>query len=281
MVTASFFAATQVMHPASHLEARLSSSSNVRSWPIADRFWPIADVEAGELAGSVLVSAFDPKRTFKSFHFRDDVFMSELSITRDGVRARSRVWEMASDDPKAAAETARRIRHPWYRCQALARAAEFSSGPIRYKLLEAAFSAAKEQREPNRIVTVSSWPLRVLADSSSERAAQVARLLVDVAETEPHNLRRAHALQALASAVAGRPALLSLIVPALASAILGGRGPRIDRVIRDTFELVRVSNPELLRPLAHHHKSNRQQERLLATLVGDSSIQRETSASGR
>ena len=63
MVTASFFAATQVMHPASHLEARLSSSSNVRSWPIADRFWPIADVEAGELAGSVLVSAFDPKRT--------------------------------------------------------------------------------------------------------------------------------------------------------------------------------------------------------------------------
>lgn len=227
----------------------------------------------------MLASAFHQSGNLQSFHFCDDVFMSELSITRDDVRARSLVWEMASDDPKAAAEAAHRIRHPWYRCQALARVAELSSGPVRYKLLEAAFSAAKEQREPNRIVTVSSWPLRVLADSSSEGAAQVARFLVDVAETEPHNLRRAHALQALAGAAAGHPALLSLIVPALASAILGGGGPRIDRVIRDTFELVRVSNPELLRPLAQHHKSNRQQERLLASL--DSSSQRETSASGR
>jgi len=192
--------------------------------------------------------------------------MGGLSITRDDVRGRPRVWEMAPDDPNEAATAARRIRHPWYRCQALARAAEFSSGPKRLQLIEASIQAAQEQDEPNRIVTVSSWPVRVLAETSPETAANLVRSLLDIAEREPHNLRRAHALQSLAFSVSSYPELLGIVVPALAASILGGGGRRMDRVIRDTFGFVRTTNPELLRPLALHHKPNQQQKRLLASV---------------
>lgn len=194
--------------------------------------------------------------------------MSELPITSEDVRGRSRVWKMAPNDPNEAAAAARRIKHPWYRCQALARAAEFSSGRKRSQLIQASIQAAQEQDEPNRVVTVSSWPVRVLAEVSPTQAADLIRQLVSVAETEPHNLRRAHALQSLAFSVSNRPELLGLVVPAMATAILGGGGPRIERVIRDTFELVRATNPELLLPLALHHKVNRRQQKLLASISG-------------
>lgn len=192
--------------------------------------------------------------------------MSELEITRDDVGGRARVWKMAPNDPKAVAIAAHRIRHPWYRCQALTRAAEFSNGPRRSALLDSAFEAAREQREPNRIVTVSSWPIRVLAGFSPERTAELIGDLVKIAETEPHNLRRAHALQMLAFSISSQPELLRLIVPAMVATVLGGGGYRMDRVIRDIFEMVRASNPELLGALALHHKPGNQQKKLLDSI---------------
>jgi len=192
--------------------------------------------------------------------------MSGMKITPNDVRGRARVWAMAPDDPEGAAVLARRINHPWYRCQALARAAEFSDGRKRAELLDAAIRAAQEQDEPNRIVTVSAWPIRVMVDRAPDLAEGLVRRMIHLAETEPHTLRRAHALQSLAFAVSRSPSLLGLVVPAMAKAILGGHGWRIDRVIRDTFELVRETHPDLLLSLALHHKANRQQQRLLASL---------------
>ena len=192
--------------------------------------------------------------------------MCESSISRSDVQGRSRVWELAPIDPDGAAVLARKIKHPWYRCQALARVAECSRGPRRSQLLAASILAAQEQSEPNRVVTVSSWPARVLAGSAPTEALSLVRQLVGTAELEVHNLRRAHALQALGASVADYRDLLGLVVPALVRAILGGGGPRMDRVIRETFELVRTTNPELLQSLALHHKVNAKQQMLLASL---------------
>ncbi|KTF30422.1 hypothetical protein LMG920_19370 [Xanthomonas vesicatoria] len=74
-----------------------------------------------------------------------------------------------------------------------------------------------------------------------------------------HTAFAAHALQALARCATTVPELLGLIDPTLATAILGGGGPRMDRIIRDAFELVRTINPELLYSLALQHKANQQQ----------------------
>lgn len=185
-----------------------------------------------------------------------------------GVRARSQVDRLAITDPNAALKLASSIDHSWYRCQSLVAVAEQLHGKAQTDALSAALAAAREQFEPNRVVTVASWPVRILARIDPDAAAQQLTELVAIAATEPHNLRRAHALQRLAFVVSQYPSLLRLVVPALSEALLGGYGSRIDRVIRDTFNVVRLTHPELLRPLALHHKSNQQQQKLLALLSG-------------
>lgn len=192
--------------------------------------------------------------------------MAEMEITREDVAGRAKVHKLAVDDPKGAVALALRIKHPWYRCQALSCAAEQMAGSERQKWLLKALEVAREQSEANRIVTVSSWPIRVLGGSSPSIAAQHVAELVGLAETEPHTLRRAHALQALAFSVADHPGLLELVVPTLVEALLSGHGWRIDRCIRDTFEMVRRARPDLLRGVALHHKPNRQQKRLLESI---------------
>jgi hypothetical protein len=192
--------------------------------------------------------------------------MCARDITREDVSGRARVADIAPKDSSAALKLARNIKHPWYRCQALASIAPYLARKTREQVLEEALMAAREQAEINPIVTVSAWPIRELAISHPELAAERIRGLVILANTEPHNLRRSHALRQLAFFVSDHPTLLSLIVPALTEALLGGGGPRIDRVIRDTFELIRTVQPKSLHALAMHHKTGRKQEQLLATL---------------
>lgn len=192
-----------------------------------------------------------------------------MEINASDVRGRAQVDRLAATDPKAGLKLANTIAHPWYRCQSITAAAEKLHGKAQLDALSTALAAAKEQIEPNRVVSVASWPVRVLAKVDPEKTAQWVAELVAIAETEPHNLRRSHALQSLAFATSPYPEILRLVIPALAEALLGGRGPRIDRVIRDTFELVRTTHPQLLQPLALHHKANGQQKELLASFPGE------------
>jgi hypothetical protein len=96
----------------------------------------------------------------------------------------------AAQDPHRALELARRIEHPWYRCQALAGAGlQLRDG----RVLEEAFASAATLTEPNRIVTVSSWPLKALVQLGEDASAHVERLLAIIA-TEPSPVRRGDAL---------------------------------------------------------------------------------------
>jgi hypothetical protein len=191
-----------------------------------------------------------------------------MEVTARDVQGRARVSRLAATDPKAALKLAGAINHAWYRCQSLTAAAEQLRGKDRLAALSKAFAAAKEQTEPNRVVSAASWPVGALAKVNPELAAEWAAELVIIAGTEPHNLRRAHALQTLAFKTSPYPEALKIVTPALAQTLLGGHGSRIDRVIRDTFELVRATHPHLLRDLARHHKANQQQQKLLASIPG-------------
>jgi len=191
-----------------------------------------------------------------------------MEVSASDVRGRAQVSRLAATDPKAALKLACTINHAWYRCQSLTAAAEQLRGKEQLAALSKAFAAAKEQSEPNRVVTVASWPVGALAKVKPQLAAEWAAELMTIADTEPHNLRRAHALQTLAFKTSPYPEVLGLVTPALAATLFGGHGPRIDRVIRDTFELVRSTHPHLLRDLARHHKANQQQQKLLASLPG-------------
>lgn len=192
--------------------------------------------------------------------------MSAMEVTPEDAAGRKRAAELAPLDAARALRAARAIKHPWYRCQALSMTAEHLRGPEREAALMAALAAAWEQDEVNRIVTVAAWPIRGLAGFASEAAGGQLAKLVRLAQTEPHHLRRSHALLALAGAVSEHPPLLERVVPALAEGLLGGHGPRIDRCIRDSFDRVLQVRPELAWALAMHHKANRRQSLLLARI---------------
>src|SRR5882757_11190040 len=125
-----------------------------------------------------------------------------MEVTPDDVRGRTRATELAETDVDAAAEAAYRIRHPWYRCQALTAVADAQPDKLRaIRLVDDAFRAAKEQDEINRSVTVASWPLRVCVRLAPERARKELSELLDTASREPHTLRRGDAMHALLFAV--------------------------------------------------------------------------------
>ena len=104
----------------------------------------------------------------------------------------------ARTDPRRAHELARAIADPWYRCQSLAAAGLHLREE---RVLEEAFAAALELTEPNRIVTVSAWPLKALVLIGSTKAGEHARRLLSIIAPEPSPLRRADALRELFGAV--------------------------------------------------------------------------------
>lgn len=193
-----------------------------------------------------------------------------MDITRDDVRGRAGATKLAETDVDAAAEAAYRIRHPWYRCQALAAAADAQPDRLRaLRLIEDAFSAAKEQDEVNRIVTVASWPLRVCARVAPERADAELQALLATASREPHTLRRGDALHALLFAVKDSASLKAKVLPPLVESVTVGRGWRIERLIVDVALLVREDHPEYLPPLLAAHRENRQKRKLREELNVD------------
>jgi len=81
-----------------------------------------------------------------------------------GTQQRDRVASMAAADPEAALALAVKIADPWFRCQALSIAAVHVPDRRRREgAIDQAFASANDLDEPNRVVTVSSWPIKALA----------------------------------------------------------------------------------------------------------------------
>lgn len=121
---------------------------------------------------------------------------------------RNQAAAIAATDPTRALELALRITDPWFRCQALSMAAVYVSDRGRRKqAIDEAFAAANDLREPNRVVTVSSWPVKALALTGdlARVSSETARLLPIVA-AEGSPVRRADALRYLLGAVSGATA---------------------------------------------------------------------------
>jgi len=155
-------------------------------------------------------------------------------VSSDGPRGRARVALLATQDPPAALEAARHITHPWYRCQALANAAEhIRERKLALKALQEALDAADEQRAPNRVVTVASWPLRVLVvlGEDARVRSHLDRLMQRIAG-EPHPIRRMDGQMALLAALKGcAPEVSNPIFEALLKTLRGAHGWRRDNML--------------------------------------------------
>lgn len=97
----------------------------------------------------------------------------------------------------------------WYRCQGLSEVAQGADGCMqRQELLREALANADQQSGPNRIVTVSAWPLRALLDIGEvEWFDRELGGLLPIIVDEPNPFRRQDGLYALLFVDAPRPSL--------------------------------------------------------------------------
>ena len=189
--------------------------------------------------------------------------MVDPSIATEDVAGRARVQKLVLTAPSEALKIARAIRHPWYRCQALSMVAEhWGNAAQRKDVLMESLRSADEQTQINRIVTVASWPLRVMTSIDIDAAPEHLGRFVELANQEPHSLRRADALFALANAVSEGAELLILVVPSLVDALLLSYGWKTDRLIVWSLPMVATVMPEALAPLVARHRPGSKKKRL-------------------
>ena len=191
-------------------------------------------------------------------------------ITSEDVSKRAQVHQLAPTNPYVALRMAQSIPHPWYRCQSLSNVAEYIKDPERQlMILNEAFEVAQIQEEINRIVTVSAWPLKILASIHQEEAKKQLRYLMLQAEKESHPIRRADAIFALFMAVKGSSNLLEIVIPALVRSLLSGHGWKIDRQIRFLVTILTREHifKEMVDSLIAHHRDNREKRRLMTSLA--------------
>ena len=192
------------------------------------------------------------------------------TLAGQGVLGRARVADLGKVDARAAILFARKIEHPWYRCQALASIVEQSpSHPEAESLLLEALKAAYEQSEPNRVASVSPWPLMLLVKFNLELASTHTKKLLGIISQEPHGLRRLDGLSSILVAVVSVQALRDLALTQLLETAKVCAGWRTERIIDKVVEAVapfdrdRAFHLLASRPVTRYTKGSRA---LLASL---------------
>jgi hypothetical protein len=171
---------------------------------------------------------------------------------------------------------ARGIRHPWYRCQSLAVAAmAVPDGKLRLALVDEALAAAHELEEPNRVVTVASWPVEVLATfgPTSRLEREIGRLLT-VAASEPHAVRRADALAMLLARAWANDAQRTRVLDALLATCSNARGWKLDWLLGGIVAQLATVDPrraEEVVAMIHGAKAQRRARRDLDAALASTS----------
>lgn len=155
-----------------------------------------------------------------------------LRITSADVAGRREAEVLARTDASRALRIARAIRHPWYRCQALASIAEaMAASAGRDDVLSEAVDAAFEQDEPNRVACAASWPLRAMVRSAHAQTRRVVERLLDAIAREPHGLRRLDGLAAIIGPLLAVPELRAKAWRPFVQAAEASRGWRTERIV--------------------------------------------------
>ena len=175
-----------------------------------------------------------------------------------GVVGRAEVARLSRTNTAEALAVARRIEHPWYRCQAISSVVE-ANPSIRSadKLLSEALDAAYSQAEPNRVASVAFWPLRLLVGKHPELAAIHTRRLLGVIAEEPHGLRKLDGVAGILGAVLCEEALRELALHAFRDAAAVSHGWRTERIVSSTAQALAPFDREAAEGLLASRSSNR------------------------
>lgn len=137
-------------------------------------------------------------------------------VSIDGVKKRDEVGKLAVSDIGRALEIARSIREPWYRSQSLAHVAwRLNDAAQTRKVIGESLSAAYEEHQPYRIVTVASWVVRVMVKTGDKRLGNTVHELLSKIQREPNPVCRGDALLHVFEAVYYEPQQREVVLDAL------------------------------------------------------------------
>ena len=161
-----------------------------------------------------------------------------------GVNRRELVGKLALSEPIKALEIARTISDSWYRCQSLAQVAWHLEDRNKYKtVIKEALTAAYEQNEPNRIVSVASWAVRAMVKNNDPGLKPVVDQLLDKIQLEPNPVRQADALFLLFEAVFYETRLRYLVLDALLRACAHMNSWKRPRLLSDIALVLAIDDP--------------------------------------
>jgi len=149
----------------------------------------------------------------------------------------------------------RNLSDAWSQCQALAVEAHHCADASQKKrLIQKAFAAGLDAGEPNRVVSASAWPIKVLAASADDaRLEAEAQRLLGIIATEPSPVRRADALNLILGAVLAGPRptfrrVLGSFRQACSTPLLNGkRNKRGESLLARWVPAIHKMDPELAR----------------------------------
>ena len=160
---------------------------------------------------------------------------------------RNRAAELAVSDPDRALVIARRLKNPWFACQALASVARFAPEHQLEEIINESLRAGSKADDPYKIVASAAWPIRALVERNhSRRLESIIPQLLDLAKTIELFASRSEALFLVFQAVfpAGREWWLDVF-----QAIISASNPLINwrqkRNLRDTILIVWSEDQEL------------------------------------
>lgn len=137
--------------------------------------------------------------------------------TPQSVQLRSQVKALVKTDVGNALQLARTISDGWYRCQSLAEVAlAMKNSKVDFlKIVKEALKVANYTKQPNRIVSASSWIIWVMAKREEIQDAEILPIveeMLEIMREEPHPIKRADALFFLFEAIYSRKALRELVL---------------------------------------------------------------------
>lgn len=188
-------------------------------------------------------------------------------ITKAAVASRAEVYHLLLHDLSAALAEARANPHPWYRCQSLtAVAAAIEDDEQAAGVLHEALASAKQQDEPNRVVSVAAWPVSIgVARSLLDMPAVITELL-EILGREPNPIRRADALLLLLEAVMDDAMQRRIVLTSLLEACAQRRS-RKSRWILHLTALVVGNHQGLAQEVLSHIPESRELRRTKALLA--------------
>lgn len=150
---------------------------------------------------------------------------------RQGVALRNKVYECVKNDLESAHKLATSIKHPWYRCQALAEVADKSPINKIDSILEQAFSSAMQCHDQNRRVTVACWPLRTsIKHDRNKLASLFLKQCIGQIDQEMDPLSKWCAVDVLYT-IKSNSYFLNIFFDTFKGATSKGHGWRVERMI--------------------------------------------------